>query len=46
VSIVKEAAIEKFVEEVGSAYIARTGLIPAFYVSEAGQGGHEIQEKA
>jgi len=42
VSIVAESAVEDFIATVGKEYTARTGLIPAFYVSEAGDGGREL----
>lgn len=43
VSLVKEAAVEHFIETVGKNYEARTGLTASFYVSEVGDGGHEIK---
>jgi galactokinase len=42
VSIVKEEAVGRFIDEVGRGYTARTGLVPAFYMSEAGDGGREV----
>lgn len=42
VSIVREEAVEKFIETVGKNYTAKTGLTATFYVSEAGDGGREI----
>jgi galactokinase len=42
VSIVKEDKVTAFIESVSEGYIAKTGLIPAFYVSEAGAGGREV----
>ncbi len=42
VSIVREEAVDGFINEVGKGYTARTGLVPAFYVSEVGDGGREI----
>jgi len=42
VSIVEEAAVENFIATVGKNYSERTGLVPAFYISEAGDGGREI----
>ena len=39
VSIVREEAVDRFIEEVGSGYTARTGLVPSFYISEVGDGG-------
>ncbi len=42
VSIVKDESVDKFIEEVGKNYTARTGIIPEFYVSDIGDGGKEI----
>lgn len=42
VSIVAENAVETFIETVGKNYTERTGLVPAFYISEAGDGGREV----
>ena len=42
VSIVADYAVEGFISEVGYNYQARTGIVPAFYVTEAGDGGREI----
>jgi galactokinase len=42
VSIVREEAVEKFIEEAGRGYTRRTGLKPDFYISETGDGGREI----
>ena len=42
VSIVEESAVPNFIEKVGKNYSERTGLVPAFYISEAGDGGREI----
>ncbi len=38
VALVKEEAVEKFIEEVGKNYEARIGLVPEFYVANVGQG--------
>ena len=43
VSIVREEAVDRFIEEVGKGYTQRTGLTPAFYVSEVGDGGRELK---
>jgi len=43
VSIVKDNAINDFIERVGKNYYERTGLNASFYVSEAGDGGREIK---
>ncbi|HPR31829.1 MAG TPA: galactokinase [Prolixibacteraceae bacterium] len=42
VSLVKDEAVTRFIEEVGENYKRRTGLQPQFYVAEIGQGGHRI----
>ena len=42
VSLVKEEAVEKFIEQVGKNYEARTGIKADFYVAEIGQGGHRM----
>lgn len=44
VSIVREEAVGSFISEVGRGYTAKTGLVPAFYVTEVGDGGREIFE--
>ncbi len=44
VSIVREDAVDRFIDAVGKGYVSRIGLTPAFYVSEAGDGGREIRE--
>lgn len=38
VSLVREEAVPTFVERVGEAYAARTGIAPDFYVAEIGDG--------
>jgi galactokinase len=42
VSIVKDEAVDTFIDKVGKEYIAKIGLVPSFYVSEIGDGGREI----
>lgn len=42
VSIVADYALDSFIAEVGRNYESRTGIVPAFYVTEAGDGGREI----
>lgn len=42
VSIVEEDSVERFIASVGKNYSERTGIVPAFYISEAGDGGREI----
>lgn len=43
VSLVKEDAVANFIDTVGRNYEAKTGLKASFYVSEVGDGGHEIK---
>lgn len=43
VSIVREDAVVRFIDEVGKGYVQRTGLTPSFYVSEVGDGGRELR---
>ena len=42
VSIVKDEAIDKFIDQVGKNYKERTGLKPEFYVAEISDGAHKI----
>lgn len=42
VSIVREEAVDEFIDRVGKGYTARTGLVPTFYITEVGDGGREI----
>ena len=42
VSLVKEDAIDTFIEQVGKNYEAKTGLKPLFYVAEIGDGGKKL----
>jgi len=42
VSLVKEEAIDTFIEKVGAAYKAKTGITPDFYVAEIGDGACKI----
>lgn len=42
VSIVREDAVDGFIEAVGRKYSERTGLKAAFYISDIGDGGREI----
>lgn len=43
VSIVREDAVDKFIEQVGDNYYNKVGLEASFYVSEVGDGGREIK---
>ena len=42
VSIVREDAVDRFMEEVAKGYTKKTGLTPKFYISEVGDGGREL----
>ncbi len=42
VSLVKEEAIDRFIEQVGQNYESKTGLKPLFYVAEIGDGGKKL----
>jgi galactokinase len=46
VSLVHQDSINAFISEVGSKYEAATGLHPAFYVCDIGDGVREIVEEA
>lgn len=43
VALVKEEAVDTFIEEVGKNYEAKTGLKPEFYVAGVGEGSHEVK---
>lgn len=42
VALVKEEAVETFIEQVGKNYQERTGLSPEFYVANVGQGAGRL----
>jgi galactokinase len=42
VSLVKDAAVDKFIEQVGKNYQEKTSLKPVFYVAEIGDGGKKL----
>lgn len=42
VSLVKDEAVDQFVASVGAGYREKTGLLPAFYVAEIGDGGKKL----
>lgn len=42
VSLVKDEAVETFIEQVGKNYQEKTGLKPEFYVAEIGDGGKKL----
>lgn len=43
VSVVKKDAVDKFVENIGKAYLEKFGYTASFYISEIGDGGREIK---
>ncbi len=43
VSIVREDAVDEFIEKVGKAYKEKIGYAASFYVDNVGDGGHEIK---
>jgi len=42
VSLVKDEAVDTFIEQVGKNYHEKTGLKPVFYVAEIGDGGKKL----
>lgn len=42
VSIVRDEAVNTFIDEVGRNYLAKTGLKADFHISEVGDGGREV----
>jgi len=42
VSLVKDEAIDTFIEKVGAAYQAKTGIKPEFYIAEIGNGACKL----
>jgi galactokinase len=43
VSLVKDEAIDTFIEKVGAAYEAKIGIKPHFYIAEIGGGATRIE---
>lgn len=43
VSLVKDEAVEEFIEKVGKEYTEKTGLVADFYVAEIGDGGKQVE---
>ena len=43
VSLVKDEAIDIFIEKVGAAYEAKMGIKPEFYIAEIGNGANRIE---
>ena len=43
VSLVREEAIPTYIEKVGAAYTAKTGLKADFYIAQIGDGVHEVK---
>jgi galactokinase len=46
VSLVHQDSVERFVQDVGSKYETATGLSPAFYVCDIGDGVHKVTGEA
>lgn len=42
VSLVKDDAINTFIDKVGAAYKAKTGITPEFYIAEIGDGAKKV----
>lgn len=42
VNIVRKDSVDEFIEKVGASYKEKTGLTPAFYISQVGDGAREI----
>lgn len=42
VSLVKDASVAAFIDQVGKSYHEKTGLKPVFYVAEIGDGGKKL----
>jgi galactokinase len=42
VSLVKDEAIDTFIEKVGAAYEAKIGIKPEFYIAEIGNGACKL----
>ncbi len=43
ISIVKDQAVEDFIEKAGAAYKERTGIKADFYVADIGEGARELK---
>ena len=43
VSLVKDEAVDTFIQKVGVNYENRTGIKPEFYVAEIGDGAHKVE---
>ena len=43
VSIIKDDAVDKYIESCGKAYEEKIGYAPSFYISEIGNGGCELK---
>ena len=43
VSVVKDEAVDEFIEKVGKEYTEKTGLVADFYVAEIGDGGKKVE---
>ena len=42
IALVHKTAVEDFVVRTGKEYTAKTGLVPAFFACEAGDGTHQV----
>ena len=43
VSLVKDEAIDTFIEKVGAAYEKKIGIKPDFYIAEIGDGAKRVE---
>ena len=43
VSLVNSGAVDRFIQEVGLAYKAKTGLAPDFYAADIGDGARRLE---
>ncbi len=43
VSLVKDEAVDEFIEKVGKGYEERIGIKPDFYVAEIGDGAKKVE---
>lgn len=43
VSIIKDEAVDNFIESIGKAYVEKFGHEASFYITEVGDGGREIE---
>ena len=43
VSIIRDDAVDKYIEECKKNYEAKIGYAPSFYITTIGNGGHEVK---